>query len=93
MTYARRLSTLRAASSMCRHTAHALRVIIDAHGAYSIVDGVATPMETGDVLLTPGGAGTNMGITVTRRPIGAASPGEDPCEPPSRLPQLHLCRR
>jgi len=37
-----------------RHTAHALRVIIEAHGAYSTVDRVATPMETGDVLLTPG---------------------------------------
>jgi Cupin domain len=37
-----------------RHTAHALRVIIDAHGAYSTVDGEKTPMETGDVVLTPG---------------------------------------
>jgi gentisate 1,2-dioxygenase len=37
-----------------RHTAHALRVIIDAHGAYSTVDGDKTPMETGDVVLTPG---------------------------------------
>ena len=36
-----------------RHTAHALRVIIDAHGAYSTVDGEKTPMETGDVVLTP----------------------------------------
>jgi gentisate 1,2-dioxygenase len=37
-----------------RHTPHALRVIIDAHGAYSTVDGEKTPMETGDVVLTPG---------------------------------------
>lgn len=37
-----------------RHTAHALRVIIDARGAYSTVDGEKTPMETGDVVLTPG---------------------------------------
>ncbi len=37
-----------------RHTAHALRVIIDAKGAYSTVDGEKTPMETGDVVLTPG---------------------------------------
>lgn len=37
-----------------RHTAHALRVIIEAHGAYSTVDGEKTPMETGDVVLTPG---------------------------------------
>jgi gentisate 1,2-dioxygenase len=37
-----------------RHSPHALRVIIDAKGAYSIVDGEKTPMETGDVVLTPG---------------------------------------
>jgi gentisate 1,2-dioxygenase len=38
-----------------RHSSHALRVIIDAKGAYSVVDGEKTPMETGDVVLTPGG--------------------------------------
>jgi gentisate 1,2-dioxygenase len=38
-----------------RHSSHALRVIIDAVGSYSIVDGVRTSMETGDVVLTPGG--------------------------------------
>jgi len=37
-----------------RHTPHALRVIIDAKGSYSVVDGEKTPMETGDVVLTPG---------------------------------------
>lgn len=37
-----------------RHAPHALRVIIDAEGAYSTVDGVKTPMDTGDVVLTPG---------------------------------------
>ena len=37
-----------------RHVPHALRVIIDARGAYSTVDGEKTPMETGDVVLTPG---------------------------------------
>lgn len=37
-----------------RHVPHALRVILDAKGAYSIVDGAKTPMETGDVVLTPG---------------------------------------
>jgi gentisate 1,2-dioxygenase len=37
-----------------RHVAHALRVIIDGHGSYSTVDGEKTPMETGDVVLTPG---------------------------------------
>lgn len=38
-----------------RHTAHALRVILDGKDMYSIVDGEKTPMETGDVVLTPGG--------------------------------------
>ncbi|MGE5146351.1 MAG: cupin domain-containing protein [Candidatus Eiseniibacteriota bacterium] len=37
-----------------RHAPHAFRVILDAEGAYSIVDGEKTPMETGDVVLTPG---------------------------------------
>ena len=37
-----------------RHAPHALRVIIDAEGAYSTVDGIKTPMETGDIVLTPG---------------------------------------
>jgi gentisate 1,2-dioxygenase len=37
-----------------RHSPHALRVIIDSHGSYSVVNGEKTPMETGDVVLTPG---------------------------------------
>jgi gentisate 1,2-dioxygenase len=37
-----------------RHSAHALRVIIDSRGSYSVVNGEKTPMETGDVVLTPG---------------------------------------
>jgi gentisate 1,2-dioxygenase len=37
-----------------RHSSHALRVIIDGKGSYSIVDGEKTAMETGDVVLTPG---------------------------------------
>jgi gentisate 1,2-dioxygenase len=37
-----------------RHSPHALRVIIDGKGSYSIVDGERIPMETGDVVLTPG---------------------------------------
>ena len=37
-----------------RHSSHALRVIIDGKGSYSVVDGEKTPMETGDVVLTPG---------------------------------------
>lgn len=39
-----------------RHSAHALRVILEAHGAFSVVDGVRHPMETGDIVLTPGGS-------------------------------------
>ena len=38
-----------------RHTSNALRVIIDAKGSYSIVDGMKMPMESGDVVLTPSG--------------------------------------
>ena len=37
-----------------RHAPHALRVILEARGAYSVVDGVKHPMETGDIVLTPG---------------------------------------
>ena len=37
-----------------RHTANALRYIIDGKGTYSVVNGVKVPMETGDVVLTPG---------------------------------------
>src|SRR5712691_3128136 len=37
-----------------RHSSHALRVIIDGRGSYSIVNGQKIPMETGDVVLTPG---------------------------------------
>ena len=37
-----------------RHSSHALRVILDARGTYSTVNGEKTPMETGDVVLTPG---------------------------------------
>lgn len=37
-----------------RHAPHALRVILEARGAYSVVNGVRHPMETGDIVLTPG---------------------------------------
>ncbi len=37
-----------------RHAPHALRVILDSRGSYSIVNGEKTPMETGDIVLTPG---------------------------------------
>jgi gentisate 1,2-dioxygenase len=37
-----------------RHSPHALRVIIDGEGSFSVVNGEKTPMETGDVVLTPG---------------------------------------
>lgn len=38
-----------------RHSAHALRVILESRGSYSIVNGKQHPMETGDIVLTPGG--------------------------------------
>lgn len=38
-----------------RHASHALRVMLDAKGTYSVVDGIEMPMETGDIVLTPGG--------------------------------------
>lgn len=38
-----------------RHASHALRVILEAHGSYSIVNGEKHPMESGDIVLTPGG--------------------------------------
>ncbi|MBT5192177.1 MAG: cupin domain-containing protein, partial [Rhodospirillaceae bacterium] len=37
-----------------RHAPHAFRVIIDGKGSFSTVDGEKTPMETGDIVLTPG---------------------------------------
>ena len=37
-----------------RHSSHALRVILEAKGAFSTVDGEKTLMESGDVVLTPG---------------------------------------
>ena len=37
-----------------RHSSHALRVIIDSKGSFSTVNGQKMPMETGDVVLTPG---------------------------------------
>ncbi len=38
-----------------RHSSHALRVILEARGSFSIVNGKKHPMETGDIVLTPGG--------------------------------------
>lgn len=38
-----------------RHVPHALRVILDSRGSYSVVNGRKHPMETGDIVLTPGG--------------------------------------
>lgn len=38
-----------------RHSANAMRVILDGYGTYSVIDGVKVPMNTGDVMLTPGG--------------------------------------
>jgi gentisate 1,2-dioxygenase len=39
-----------------RHAPHALRMILDGEGLYSVVDGVRMPMRPGDVVLTPGGS-------------------------------------
>ena len=38
-----------------RHSPHALRVILESRGSYSVVDGHKHPMESGDIVLTPGG--------------------------------------
>jgi gentisate 1,2-dioxygenase len=38
-----------------RHSASALRIILDGRGTYTVVDGVRLEMRPGDVLLTPGG--------------------------------------
>lgn len=38
-----------------RHSSNAMRVIIEGKGTYSTVEGEKVPMETGDVVLTPGG--------------------------------------
>ncbi|HSV79413.1 MAG TPA: cupin domain-containing protein [Ramlibacter sp.] len=38
-----------------RHSAHALRIIIESRGSYSVVNGKRHPMESGDIVLTPGG--------------------------------------
>lgn len=38
-----------------KHAPHALRVILESHGSYSVVNGLKHPMETGDIVLTPGG--------------------------------------
>jgi len=37
------------------HASHAMRVILESKGAYSIVNGHKHPMESGDIVLTPGG--------------------------------------
>ena len=37
-----------------RHAPHALRVILESRGSYSVVNGHKHPMESGDVVLTPG---------------------------------------
>lgn len=38
-----------------RHSSHALRIILESRGSYSIVNGRRHAMETGDIVLTPGG--------------------------------------
>jgi gentisate 1,2-dioxygenase len=50
------------APSHC-HTGNALRVIIEGEGTYSIVEGERMPMESGDVVLTPGNCWHGHGHT------------------------------
>lgn len=38
-----------------QHAPHALRVILESRGSYSVVNGRKHPMESGDIVLTPGG--------------------------------------
>ena len=38
-----------------RHAPHAMRVMLESNGAYSIVNGHRHPMDSGDIVLTPGG--------------------------------------
>ncbi len=38
-----------------RHSSHALRIILESRGSYSVVNGRRHAMETGDIVLTPGG--------------------------------------
>ena len=38
-----------------RHSSHAMRVMLESNGAYSIVNGHRHPMDSGDIVLTPGG--------------------------------------
>ncbi|MEM8647937.1 MAG: cupin domain-containing protein [Pseudomonadota bacterium] len=37
------------------HTPSAARVMVEGHGAFTVVDGEKLPMEAGDLVLTPGG--------------------------------------
>lgn len=38
-----------------RHTPSAARIVVEGHGALTVVDGEPCPMEPGDLILTPGG--------------------------------------
>ncbi|PVY61321.1 cupin domain-containing protein [Pusillimonas noertemannii] len=38
-----------------RHAPHAMRILLESKGGYSIVNGEKHPMESGDIVLTPGG--------------------------------------
>src|SRR3954465_14424222 len=38
-----------------RHSSHAMRIIIESRGSYSVVNGKRHAMESGDIVLTPGG--------------------------------------
>lgn len=45
-----------------RHTPHALRVILEGEGSFTVVDGVRVDMRPGDVVLTPGGCWHGHGV-------------------------------
>ncbi len=38
-----------------RHTPSAVRIVVEGKGAYTVVEGEKLPMESGDLILTPGG--------------------------------------
>ena len=50
-----------------RHSAAALRLIIEGRGGYTVVNGERVPMFPGDLVLTPNWAGTTTPTTPMRR--------------------------
>jgi len=50
-----------------RHSAAALRLIIEGRGGYTVVNGERVPMFPGDLVLTPNCHGTTTPTTPMRR--------------------------